>query len=120
MPPHTQTHPHPHATRFSSIHQTLPVDEQGFLLEPGLWSERMACLITAMDGRGTLEQDHWAIIYYLREHFLTYGSLPPVSQLCKAHSMDKQRVKTLFGSCRAAWRTAGLPHPGDEALAYMS
>lgn len=110
----------PHAQRFSSIHQLLAVDEDGFLLDPDQWSERMACLITAMDGRGTLEQDHWAVIYYLREHFLTYGSLPPVSQLCHAHGMDKQRVKTLFGSCRAAWRTAGLPNPGPEALAYMS
>jgi tRNA 2-thiouridine synthesizing protein E len=116
----THSHIQAHSHRFSSIHQPLPVDEDGFLLDPGQWSERMACLITAMDGRGTLEQDHWAVIYYLREHFLTYGSLPPISQLCNAHGMDKQRVKTLFGSCRAAWRTAGLPNPGSEALAYMT
>lgn len=106
--------------RFSSIHQPLPLDDDGFLLDPEQWSETMACLITAMDGRGTLEQDHWAVIYYLREHFLAYRSLPPVSQLCKEHGMQKQRVQALFGSCRAAWRTAGLPHPGAEALAYMS
>ncbi len=80
----------------------------------------MGCLINAMDSRGTLEPDHWAVIYYLREHFLAYRSLPPVSQLCKAHGMDKKRVKTLFGNCRAAWRTAGLPNPGEEALAYMT
>ena len=116
----TQSHVQAHSHRFSSIHQPLPLDEDGFLLDPGQWSERMACLISAMDGRGTLEQDHWAVIYYLREHFLTYGSLPPISQLCNAHGMDKQRVKTLFGNCRAAWRTAGLPNPGAEALAYMT
>ena len=110
----------PRPQRFSSIHQSLLMDEDGFLMEPGMWSERMACLINAMDGRGTLEQDHWAVIYYLREHFLAYRSLPPVSQLCKAHGMEKERVKTLFGSCRAAWRTAGLPNPGEEALAYMA
>ena len=71
----------------------------------------MACLISAMDGRGTLEQDHWAVIYYLRDDSSTYLAAF-ISQLCNAHGMHKQRVKTLFGNCRAAWRTAGLPNPG--------
>lgn len=116
----TQPQPSAHSSRFSSIHQPLPMDEDGFLVDPHQWSECMARLINAMDGRGTLEPDHWAVIYYLREHFLTYNSLPPVSQICRAHGMDKHRVITLFGSCRAAWRTAGLPYPGPEALAYMA
>jgi len=106
--------------RFSSLHEPLLLDEDGFLIDPELWSEAMACLITALDGRGTLAQEHWSIIYYLREHFLSYGALPPESQLCHAHGMDRRRVKALFGSCRSAWRTAGLPNPGPEALAYMS
>lgn len=106
--------------RYASIHRPLPMDEDGFLIDSDLWSESMACVITAIDGRGTLEQDHWAVIFYLREHFLTYRSLPPVSQLCTAHGMQRERVKQLFGSCRAAWRTAGLPNPGPEALAYMT
>lgn len=116
-----QTQPQlPHRHYVPSVHHPLPMDAEGFVLAADLWSEDMACLITALDGRGTLEQEHWAVIYYLREHFLTYGALPPVSQLCHAHGMDKTRVKALFGSCRAAWRTAGLPHPGVEALAYMT
>jgi tRNA 2-thiouridine synthesizing protein E len=105
--------------RAASIHHPLPMDADGFLIDPDLWSEPMACVITAVDGRGTLEQAHWAVIYYLREHFLTYGALPPISQICHAHGMQRERVKQLFGSCRAAWRTAGLPNPGAEALAYM-
>ena len=108
------------ARRFSSIHDPLPLDEDGFLIDPQYWSEHMACLITAMDGRGTLETEHWAVIYYLREHFSAYQSLPPVSQLCHEQGMQKERVKQLFGSCRAAWRTAGRPNPGPEALAYMT
>jgi tRNA 2-thiouridine synthesizing protein E len=34
--------------------------------------------------------------------------------------MDKHAVQRLFGGCRAAWRIAGLPNPGDEALSYMT
>jgi tRNA 2-thiouridine synthesizing protein E len=114
------TRSQPKTHRFSSVHEPLPLDADGFVVDPSLWTERMACVITAMDGRGTLDHEHWAVIYYLREHFLTYGALPPVSQLCRAQGMEKQRVKALFGSCRAAWRTAGLPNPGPEALAYMT
>ena len=53
---------------------------------------------------------------YLREHFLAYRSMPPVSQICRTHNMDKEAIHKLFGSCRLAWRTAGLPNPGPEAL----
>lgn len=111
--------PHRDSARFTSIHQPLPLDEDGFIVDPSLWTETLACLLTAIDGRGTLEQEHWSVIYYLREHFLSYQALPPVSQLCHDHGMDRHRVKQLFGGCRAAWRTAGLPNPGPEALAYM-
>lgn len=110
----------PQTRRFKSIHQPLPLDADGFIVDPHLWTEELACAITAIDCRGTLGPDHWAIIYYLREHFLAYRSLPPVAQLCHEHGMERARVKELFGSCRSAWRTAGLPHPGSEALAYMS
>jgi tRNA 2-thiouridine synthesizing protein E len=106
--------------RFNSIHEPLPVDEDGFITDPHLWSETFACLVTALDGRGTLTEEHLAVIYYLREHFLSCGALPPVQQLCHAQGMPKTHVKQLFGTCRAAWRTAGLPNPGSEALAYMS
>jgi TusE/DsrC/DsvC family sulfur relay protein len=106
--------------RFASIHEPLPVDDDGFITDPDLWSPTFACLVAAMDGIGTLEEEHLAVIYYLREHFLSYGALPPVKQLCHEQSMHKARVKELFGSCRGAWRTAGLPNPGEEALAYMS
>lgn len=110
----------PQQHRFTSIHDRLPMDEDGFLIDPALWTESMACLITAMDGRGTLEPEHWSVLFFLREHYLSLGTLPPVSHLCHTLGMPKHRVKQLFGSCRAAWRTAGLPNPGAEVLAYMA
>ena len=51
---------------------------------------------------------------------MTYGSLPPMSQICRTHGMDRKAVQRLFGSCRQAWRVAGLPNPGEEALSYMA
>ena len=94
-------------------------DEDGFLLDPQRWSRRIANDMAELDGIGPLGPDHFAIIYYLREHHLTYGSLPPMSQVCRTHDLDRSAVQKLFGGCREAWRIAGLPNPGEEAKAYM-
>jgi tRNA 2-thiouridine synthesizing protein E len=97
-----------------SIHQPLPVDGDGFLLDADDWDEGMACLMAAMDGNGTLEPAHWSVIYYLREQFLAYRSLPPESQICRTHNMDKEAIRKLFGSCRLAWCQPGCPTPAPK------
>lgn len=98
----------------------LPTDGDGFLVDAELWNPGMARVIARMDDVGPLTPDHWSVIYYLREHRLTYGAIPPASQICRVHGMERDAVRRLFGSCRQAWRIAGLPHPGEEALSYMS
>lgn len=80
----------------------------------------MARVMAEIDEIGPLGPDHWSIIYYLREHRMTYGAIPPVSQICRTHGMERDGVRRLFGSCRQAWRIAGLPHPGDQVLSSMS
>ncbi|GEM_PF-261359 len=97
----------------------LLFDEDGFLQDPHSWTRAAARGIAELDGIGDLGPDHWAILFYLREHHLTYGSLPPMSQVCRTHGLDRGAVKRLFGGCREAWRIAGLPNPGPEALSYM-
>jgi tRNA 2-thiouridine synthesizing protein E len=103
----------------SGAPRPLPMDADGFIVDAELWNPGMARAIARMDDVGPLTKDHWSIIYYLREHRMTYGAIPPVSQICRTHGMDKGAVRNLFGSCREAWRVAGLPHPGEEALSYM-
>ena len=94
-------------------------DEDGFLVPGHPWTKGVSRLIAQIEGIETLSQDHWAIIYYLREHHDSYGSLPPMSQVCRTHGMNREAVKRLFGGCRQAWRISGLPNPGEEALNYM-
>jgi tRNA 2-thiouridine synthesizing protein E len=95
------------------------MDDDGFLLDPQRWNRETARVLADVDGVGPLGPDHWAVIFYLREHHLTYGSIPPMSQICRAHHLDRHAVQRLFGGCREAWRLAGLPNPGEEAKAYM-
>jgi tRNA 2-thiouridine synthesizing protein E len=112
---------HKPQTQLERRRQLLPLtfDEDGFLLDPAEWSQRTAQMIADLDGIGGLGPDHWSVIYYLREHHLTYGSIPPIPQVCRSTHLDKHAVDRLFGGCREAWRVAGLPSPGDEALSYM-
>lgn len=97
----------------------LEMDEAGFMRDPNRWNQSAARILAEVHEVGALGPDHWSIIYYLREHHLSYGSLPPMSQVCRTHGLDKHAVQRLFGGCVQAWRVAGLPNPGEEALTYM-
>jgi len=97
----------------------LQTDEDGFLLDPGAWSREASRILAEIDGVSPLGADHWAVILYLREHYLAHGTLPVMRHVCRVSHLDRDAVRKLFGGCRAAWRVAGLPNPGEEAKAYM-
>lgn len=96
----------------------LVFDRDGFLIDPMKWDEDLARHIAADDGIGELSEAHWAIIRFLREHYLD-GGLPAVSHVCHANNFERRCIPSLFQNVRAAWRIAGLPNPGEEAKAYM-
>jgi dissimilatory sulfite reductase related protein len=96
------------------------LDAEGFLCDPEVWNDDLARAIAHNDGVRELNQDHWAIIYALREHYHRFGTAPPAFRhLCKEQHLGKHCVENLFRSEREAWRIAGLPDPGAEAKAYM-
>jgi len=98
----------------------LQFDEDGFLINTDAWSRETARLLAEMDGVGDLGTNHWAVIEYLREMHLKSGGLPVMSRVCRSLSLGRHGVHRLFGSCRKAWRIAGLPNPGEEAKTYMT
>lgn len=108
-------------TEQASNNKPIPItfDEDGFLPQGHPWSMGISRTIAAMDGIETLTPQHWAIIFYLREHHLSYSALPPMSQVCSTLGMGRENVIRLFGGCREAWRISGLENPGPEALSYM-
>lgn len=107
------------ATEKSRAH-VLDLDESGFMQDPNRWNKSAARILAETHDVGRLTPDHWAIIFYLREHHLSYGSLPPMSQVCRTSGLNSGAVERLFGGCVQAWRVAGLPNPGEEALTYMT
>lgn len=94
-------------------------DANGFLADPDLWDRDMALRIADDLGIKTLEESHWAVIDYLRDHYLMHGTLPWEGNLCRDLDLIDGCVHRLFGGMVEAWKAAGLPDPGEEARAYM-
>jgi len=95
-------------------------DEEGFLVDPEVWSEALGAAIAHQEGLGVLSTEHWRIIHYLRGTYLRLGGLANLPRLCRGSGLTRQELKSLFGDCLVVWRIAGLPHPGEEAKTYLS
>lgn len=95
-------------------------DEDGLLRDPEQWTEALAQQLADQLGIGKLSQDHWLIIFALRDYFKKFGVAPAMSNICHSQHKDVLWVHNLFSSCLNAWRVAGLPNPGEEAKSYLS
>jgi sulfur relay (sulfurtransferase) DsrC/TusE family protein len=73
------------------------------------------------EGIPELTDEHWEIIHALPGHYVNFGVVPAMSQVCRDHGKEGwQRVQELFHTCLGAWRVAGLPDPGEEAKTYLN
>lgn len=98
--------------------KTLEATENGYLESQDEWDRDVAQVIAAADGL-TLTQDHWDVIDYLRDAWLTHnGEQPNNRAILKAMqekwSDRKVDNKTLFdlfpgNPSKQAGKIAGLP-----------
>jgi tRNA 2-thiouridine synthesizing protein E len=92
----------------------VEVNDKGFLAHPEEWDEDVArSLARTAEGLNELSDDHWAIIRFIRDHYLVHQSAPMVRALCKATGFALKRVYELFpsGPAKGACKVAGLPRP---------
>ena len=95
-------------------------DDEGFLKDPHMWNEVLAERMARELGIERLTRAHWDVIRYIREHYLSYGSLPVMSHVCRVSHLEKHAWHDLFDKGpKEAWKLAGLPDPGEEAKTYM-
>jgi len=109
-------------TPASEVRARLPrprLDERGFLLDGDLWSPSLAQRLATEEGVECLGPDHWKVIAHVRAKYFALGALPVMRLVCRAAGIEPGKAGGLFRSCASLWRIAGLPHPGEEALAYM-
>ena len=94
------------------------MDPDGHLFDLDHWSPLVAARIAEEEGL-TLEDDHWLVIFYLRQRFGEFGPtikagplLRELEQKLFDHA-DRKRLFELFprGPIAQASRIAGLPLP---------
>lgn len=111
--------PQPHITPHTFSALNLSIDEDGFLLSPDQWTSQIAQQLADAADIGPLSEKQWEVIFFLRKKYFSLGAIPPMRSLCKKLDIDRDAVKTEFGSCRNLWQISGLPNPGEEAKSYM-
>jgi TusE/DsrC/DsvC family sulfur relay protein len=92
----------------------LELNEEGFLTDPQQWDKQVAeALAKAQEGIENLTPEHWAIIEFIRNHFLQTNLAPMVRSICKTTGLPLRRIYELFpsGPAKGACKIAGLPKP---------
>ena len=92
----------------------LELNEEGFLTDPKQWDKQVAeALAKAAEDIENLTPEHWAIIEFIRNHFLETNLAPMVRSICKTTGLPLRRIYELFpsGPAKGACKVAGLPKP---------
>ncbi|MCK4403639.1 MAG: TusE/DsrC/DsvC family sulfur relay protein [candidate division Zixibacteria bacterium] len=92
----------------------LTLNEEGFLTDPNQWDKQVAeVLAKAAEGIDNLTPEHWAVIEFIRNHYVETNLAPMVRSICKTTGLPLRRIYELFpsGPAKGACKIAGLPKP---------
>lgn len=99
--------------------KSFEVDEEGYLVNLGDWSEEVADFIAKQEGL-EMSPNHWEVVNFLRKYYEEYQIAPAVRVLTKAIGKtlgpDKGNSQYLYelfpyGPAKQACKIAGLPKP---------
>jgi TusE/DsrC/DsvC family sulfur relay protein len=93
--------------------QTVDVDEEGFLQDPGQWTRDVGEAIAAENGIPELTDRHWQVVDFMRETYLRDGAAPSIRTLGKASGVPVKELYQLFpkGPAKLAAKVGGIPKP---------
>ena len=91
----------------------VEVDEDGFIQEPETWNEEVAKALAKTEDVEDMTEDHWKIVYYLRDYYQQYGIAPMIRKLCKETGFPLNKIYELYpsGPAKGACKVAGLTKP---------
>ncbi len=90
----------------------VEVDDEGFLVDPAQWNERIAAEIARAAGIELTER-HWQVVRFMRERYLTTGTAPSIRSLGKESGVPVKELYELFpkGPAKLAAKIGGIPKP---------
>ena len=91
----------------------IDVDEDGFIQKPEEWNEDVAKALASTEDVQVMSENHWKIVYYLRDYYKKYGIAPMIRKLCKETGFSLKEIYELFpsGPAKGACKVAGLTKP---------
>mgnify|MGYP003622940004 CR=1 FL=1 len=91
----------------------IEVNEEGFFVHPETWTEEMVPELARREGIDPFTDQHWQVIRFMRNEFLTKGTGPSVRVLGKSSGVSIKDLYLLFpkGPAKVAARVAGIPKP---------
>lgn len=95
----------------STMDKLYQVNAMGFLVNPYDWDKQFAeYKAFELKMPDHLTEEHWQIIYYLREHYRKNYAVPSIFETCKANNLTLETLERLFpdGYHRGAVKVAGL------------
>lgn len=96
-----------------TVQTELMEDADGFLREMSSWNRDIAEELAKRNDLGPLTEDHWKIIEYVKDFYITNGRGPSVVRVARHTGLSHKKICDLFpcGLARGAYRLAGLPRP---------
>lgn len=93
--------------------QTVQVNEEGFMTDPGEWNQEIAVAIATDEGIAELTPNHWKVIDYCREVGLDSGSAPTLRNITKGAGVPTKQLFGLFpkGPAKKVAKISGLGKP---------
>lgn len=92
----------------------IELNEDGFLANPEEWDKEIAeALAKVEEGLDCLNEDHWAVIDYIRNYYLEKNLAPMIRKVCQSTGFQLKYIFKLFpsGPAKGACKIAGLPKP---------
>jgi len=92
--------------------QMITFDDEGFMTDPGVWSEDVARTI-AVELDMELTDRHFQVLQFMRQHFEANGEAPSLRKIKNDSGVGTKELYKLFpkGPAKKAARLAGLGKP---------
>jgi len=89
------------------------VDDEGFMTDPGEWTEDLAPDLAKQVGIDELTPDHWDVIRFLRDDFTAQGETATLRRISTVAGVPTKRLFELFPKKpgKKMAYVAGLPKP---------
>lgn len=98
---------------------TVNLDDEGYLVNPGDWNEKVACAVAEREGVEELTKDRMDLIKFMRKYYEDHNAFPLMRGVCRNVGRSKDCFSEAFLDPVSAWKIAGLPKPDEHVIGEL-